>query len=159
MTDSRTIPESLHDPLVELYGEVDPTTNRRRGYRELSAWLKSEHQLDASREAVRRVVEPLRRERQEIRRDVLREAVSQTLPRQLEQLDDLLVKIAADANSAKPIARGKLVDVYRKVLQVKFRAAGLDRGDDKVTLTGTPQTLAEFLGGAFSEDAPDPMEE
>jgi hypothetical protein len=151
---SRTIPESLHGELVDLYGEIDPATKKRRGYRELSAWLKAQG-IDASREAVRHVVEPLRKERSEIRRDALRDRIAEKLPTQVDALDKLLERMKRDVERGKTTqARARAFNAFRSGVETKLRAAGVGErieldasvsGDVVTTLVDARAQLAQSL--------------
>lgn len=155
MAGSRTIPESLHGRLCDLYGEIDPSTKKRRGYRELSAWLWSKHRIEASHEAVRIVVGPLRQERAEIRRNALRDALSAALPTQVAGLDKLIEKIKRDAENAKTTkARARAVNTYRAVVDTKLRYVGVGEridhehhhdSDVQVTVNDARAALSEGL--------------
>lgn len=130
MTASRTIPESLHQTLTDLYGEIDPATGRRRTYPDLSRWLRDAHGVEASREAVRRLVEPLRRERAEIRREVLREKLAAQLGAQVDTLDELMAKVVGltSPTNGKKVAAGvvlEALDMFRRAVETKARFAGV----------------------------------
>jgi hypothetical protein len=131
------IPESLHAELLALYGEHDPVLGRRRTFRDLSAWLSRAHGIDASREAVRRVVQPMRAEIAELRREVLRETIAMTLPGQLDVLDDLMEKAKKIASKPKATAGHVLgaLDEYRKAVETKLRFGGVSESL-KVDVTG-----------------------
>lgn len=162
---SRKIPESLHGELVDLYGEIDPATKKRRGYRELSTWLKARG-IDASREAVRIVVEPLRRERAEIRRDALRDRIAEKLPDQLAALDKLLERLKRDVERGKTSrARARAFNAYRGAIDTKLRAAGIGErveldahveGDLTITVTDARVALAQSIArlAAGADTAP-----
>lgn len=128
---SRTIPESLQEQLAELYGEHDAKLARRRTYRDLAAWLREAHGIETSHQAVRRVVDPLRRERAELRRDALRERLTAQLAAQVDTLDDLMTKVAAltatGPKGKRPSAGSvlKALDEFRKGLDTKLRFAGV----------------------------------
>ncbi len=148
------IPEHLIDLAAEMYGDRNPKTGRRWTFRDLAAWLREQHGLEVSRECVRRAVKPVRAERAELRREVLRERIAKTLPDQLDTLDDLLVKLAADARKAKPSARLDVVDVFRKALETKLRFSGVGERveteaevhvDAAVSVTDARDELAESL--------------
>lgn len=160
---SSKIPESLHGKLCDLYGEIDHATKKRRGYRELSAWLLAEHQIEASREAVRYVVDPLRTERAELRREVLREKIAKTLAPQLETLDALM-KMVADLRSGRKVAAGtklKLLDEYRKAVDTKLKFADVGERREvsgEVDVTSGGASLRFYLPRETSVDddtAPD----
>lgn len=160
---SRTIPESLHEELVDLYGEVDPLTSKRRGYRELSTWLREKHHIEASREAVRLVVAPLLAERQELRREVLREKMEASLGKQLDALDDMIVRCRNKASGK--IDAGNLSKLTNAMARVVLGKAALTIGqrhevdaridatlDGNVTVhdarTALAESLARLAGGA-----------
>lgn len=151
------IPEHLIDLAAEMYGDRNPKTGRRWTFRDLAAWLREQHGLEVSRECVRRAVKPVRAERAELRREVLRERIAKTLPDQLDTLDDLLVKLAADARKAKPSARLDVVDVFRKALETKLRFSGVGERveseaevhvDAAISVTDARAALAEGLARA-----------
>ncbi len=140
MSSARVIPESLHVVLFELYGEHDARLARRRTYRDLSTWLLETHGISASHTAIRRVVEPLRRERAELRRDALRERLTAQLASQVDTLDDLMVKVAALVTSSgkkKPSPSTVLdaLDMYRRAVETKARFSGVGESV-KVDLEG-----------------------
>jgi hypothetical protein len=148
------IPEHLVDLAAEMFGDRNPRTGRRWTYRDLAAWLHAEHGLDVSRECVRRAVKPVRAERAELRREILRDRIGATLSDQLDTLDALLVKLAKDAQKAKPMQRVDLVDVYRKALETKLRFSGVGERveaeaevhvDAAVSVTDARDELAESL--------------
>lgn len=161
---SRTIPESLHGQLLDLYGEIDPATKKRRGYRELSAWLKAQG-IVASREAVRFVVEPLRKERAEIRRDALRDKIAEKLPAQVDAIDKMLEKLKRDVERAKTTrARARAFNAYRGAIDTKLRAAGVGErvefdgtlsGDITTTITDARAQLAQSLARLTPAAQPD----
>lgn len=162
MAASRTIPESLHGQLTDLYGEIDPRTKKRRGYRELAAWLKAVADIEVSREAVRYVVEPLRREREEIRRNALRDRIAEELPAQVDALDKLLERLKRDVERGKTTrARARSFNAFRSGVDTKLRFAGIGErveidahigGDIQVTThdarSAVAQSLARLSPGA-----------
>ena len=148
------IPEHLVDLAAEMYGDRNPKTGQRWTFRDLAAWLREQHGLEVSRECVRRAVKPVRAERAELRREILRERIGASLSDQLDTLDGLLVKLAADAQKAKPALRLDLVDTYRKALETKLRFSGAGERveteaevhvDAAVTVTDARDELAESL--------------
>lgn len=161
---SRKIPESLHGQLADLYGEIDPRTRKRRGYRELATWLKNVADIEVSREAVRCVVEPLRQERAEIRRNALRDAISEKLPQQVDALDKLLEKLKRDVERGKTSrARARAFNAFRSGIDTKLRAAGVGErievdahvtGDVQVTANDARNALAESLAKLASSAQP-----
>jgi len=162
---SHTIPESLHGELVDLYGELDPVTKKRRGYRELSTWLREVKGVDAGREAVRGVVAPLLEERAAIRRDALRDKLNEKLPSQVEALDKMLDRMKRDVERAKTTkARARAFNAFRSGVDMKLRATGVAEradltahveGDLNVTVTDARTQLAQSLARlAPSVDAP-----
>lgn len=147
------IPESLHDELFTLYGEIDPATSRRRTYRDLSRWLLSTHNVVASHEAVRRIVGPLRIERAELRREVLRERLLAQIAPQVDTLDELMVKAQALTNvgpkGKKPSASVVLdtLDAYRKGVETKLKFAGIGERVEaagEVDAEGNAATMMTF---------------
>lgn len=151
---SRTIPESLHETLFELYGEHDAKLARRRTYRDLATWLRETHGIETSHKAVRRVVDPLRLERAELRRDALRERITAQLASQVDTLDDLMVKVAAltspGPRGKKPSTTAvlKALDEFRKGLDTKLRFAGVgervEHGVD-VDSDGAPVAMTFYV--------------
>ncbi len=121
------IPESLHQELTALYAVHDPVLGRRRTFRDLSDWLRDAHGVIASREAVRNVVQALRAEAAEIRRDVLRERITAKVADQVDSLDDLMERARriARRKNAKPAQVLAVLDEYRKGLETKLRFGGL----------------------------------
>ena len=125
------IPEALHDTLFAMYGDLDPATSRRRTYRDLAAWLESAHGIKVSHMAVRSVVDPLRRQRDELRRDVIRERLVAQLGPQLDDLDELMVKVKAltlNGPKGKKASASVVLDAldgYRKAVETKLKFAGV----------------------------------
>lgn len=154
---SKVIPEDRIDDLVALYGTHDPTTQRRRTYRDLSRWLLNTHGVQASPDAIRHVVEPMLRERAAIRRDLLRERLAAALDDQVDVLDKLMAKVAGLAKGKRVSAKVlcDALDEYRKAIETKSRFAGVgervEHGVDTSTNTDDVQTsdarreLAEAL--------------
>lgn len=168
MARSNKIPESLHGELVDLYGELDPVTKKRRGYRELAKWLQDQG-IDAGREAARGVVAPLLEERANIRRDALRDKLNEKLPAQVEALDKMLDRLKRDVERGKTSkARARAFNAFRSGVDMKLRATGVaDRADITTYVDGDlivtfndarsalAQSLARLPSGADASAAND----
>lgn len=141
MTTSLTISDDLVEQLADLRGELNPKTQRRWTFAELSALLAESFNTKASREAVRRAVNPVLAERAAARREASKEKMLETLPLQVETLDTLMAKVSADAlKTKKPTMRGALADTYRKMLETKLRFGGIGERleiDADITADGT----------------------
>lgn len=158
------IPEELHQELTARYAVHDPVLGRRRTFRDLSTWLRETHNVIASREAVRNVVQALRAEAAEIRRDVLRERITERVSDQVDTLDLLMERARriASRKGAKPAQVLKVLDEYRKGLETKLRFGGLGEAlkvdiESSVTPTddNTRDARAELAAALTREAAGD----
>lgn len=76
------IPHRLHDAVLEKAGE-------NWGTRRISDWLKTEHKVNASHNAVAKLLRELRKGREEVTRAVVAEKLSGTVTKDLDVLSDL----------------------------------------------------------------------
>lgn len=159
-----SIPPALHGPLFDRSQTINPATGRKTSDAELAAWLLEQHGLAVSRESVSRVLGPLRRAAREALLERVRAAAAEKIPAQFAQLDELMDKAHADGLAAKASrARMRATDTFRKALETKVRS--IVGEDAKVTISGAPTSLAEFLGAVLGEpeatgqDAAEPLEE
>lgn len=163
MTASTVIPEALEETLLEMSGAINPDTKRRWELRELAAWLKTEHDITASHMAVWRCLSKLRRARAALTREILRERLLDTLAFDWENLDALATTIIekADAMRDDKDPKGFLACVgeLRKIAATKARIATGTDDDEKVTVSGSANSLAEFLGSAFGSKPSGPVGE
>ena len=155
---SPKIPEALHEALFALSLELNPVSGLPYTDKDLATWLREKHQADAAHDAVTRVLRPYRKAAREARLERVRAIASDGLTGHLATHASLMEGLARDARAAKTVAgRVKAAGEFRKGVEMLVRAAAL-AGDVDVKLQGSPEGLAEFLGRAFSERAPDPME-
>lgn len=144
-----TLPDDLVELLAEMYGEANPATNRRWNTRDLAAFCAlPPWGITTTHAAVQRAIKPLRELRAELTREVLKERINATLPTQLESLDQLIAKVAANAAGASPMVQRKGLDTITKALAMKLRFSGVTDTVD-VNLSGSAQGVADFLGLAF----------
>lgn len=158
MTTSTVIPEALEEVLLEMSGAINPASSKRWNLRDLAAWLQSEHNLEVSHMAVQRCLTKLRRVRAALTREVLREVLLDSLTDDFASLDEMAAGLREMAEHHRDVKNPKAyvacVGELRKIAATKARiATGVD-DEDKVTLSGSANSLAEFLGGAFGGDAP-----
>jgi len=159
---STVIPEALEETLLEMSGALNPATGKRWHPRELAVWLGAEHGIECSHMAVWRLLTKLRAARSALAREVLREQLLESLGTDFTALDDLaagLVEMAEHHRDARnPKAYVACVGELRKIAATKARiATGTD--DEKVTVSGSASSLAEFLGSAFGKPPAGPMGE
>lgn len=144
------IPPNLHGQLFDLSQSLNPATSRKWTDRELVGWLEANHGIECSRDTVSHVLGPLRREAREALLERVRASVAEKIPEQFAQLDELMERAHKDGlNSKASRARMRGIETFRKCLDTKVRHVAGD--DAKVTLSGSPNTLAEFLSVAFGE--------
>jgi len=126
---STVIPEALEETLLEMSGAINPATSKRWEFRELAAWLKSEHGIECSRMAVWRCLAKVRRVRAEVLREVLRERLLETLEFDWENIDALsseLIEMADAHRGAKnPKNFLSIVSELRKLALAKARTVGI----------------------------------
>jgi hypothetical protein len=157
MAGTTSIPDDVIDHLVALYGAHNPKTGRRTTIRDLTGIATEMCGRSISRSMVERVINPIRAERAQIAREVARERITETLPKQLDALDDMLTKVALDFTSAEdPEGRSKALDSYHKGLALKMRFSGVGESVDvsgAVDLTSEGQRLNFFVPQKRSDDA------
>lgn len=145
-----TLPEELIERLAEMYCDTNPATGRRWTLRELAV-VASQHLpegTDVSRMSVQRAIKPLLEERAAITREALRAKITERVGSQIDSLDDLITKVAANAMNATPMVQRKGLDSLAKAIGMKLRHSGVD-ANPEVNLSGSAQGVADFLGLAF----------
>ena len=158
MAGTTSLPDDLVEHLSELYGTLHPKTGKRWTLRELAAVASQRFPegVQVSHMAVQRALRPVLAERAQIAREVLRAKITERINLQIDTLDDLLVKIAADAfaEDVSAYQRSISVDTYRKALESKLRFGGVGERmeveadvhvDATVHVTDARAELAEAL--------------
>ena len=86
----------------------------------------------------------------------MRSRASEELPGRITTHGSLMDQLLVDAKAAKTVAsRVKAIGEHRKGIETLARIA---QGHEDVKISGTPGGLAEFLAGAFSDRAAEPLE-
>lgn len=144
------LPDSLIERLAEMHCDTNPATGRRWTLRELAevASRQLPEGTDVSHMAVQRAIKPLLEERAQITREALRAKITERVNAQIDSLDDLITKVAANAMTATPMVQRKGLDSLAKAIGMKLRHSGVDDRAE-LNLSGTPQGVADFLGLAF----------
>lgn len=158
MPDARgKIPEGLHEELFALSLELNPATGLPYADKDLAAWLKTTHGVEASHDSVTRALRPYRKAAREARLERVRVRASEDLPGRITAHGTLMDQLLLDAKSAKTVAaRVRAIGEHRKGIDSLARIAS---GSADVSVSGTASGLAEFLASAFSARPADPMEE
>lgn len=147
------IPDSLRGALWRMSREANPVTGAPWTDQELADWLRAEHGIACSHDAVTRLLKPLRATARGAALEVIRAQVTRELSTQLDELDELAVLVARDARDAKPGARRELFEAYTKFAAMKLRYALGERVeldadvsvDGKVTVTDARERVAAQL--------------
>jgi hypothetical protein len=145
------IPEGLHEELFNLSLELNPATGLPYADKDIAAWLKASHGIEVSHDAVTRCLRPYRREAREARLERMRVRASEDLPGRITTHGTLMDQLLVDAKAAKTVAgRVKAIGEHRKGVEMLSRIAS---GSVDVSVSGSPQGLAEFLSSAFGSGA------
>lgn len=145
------IPEGLHEELFNLSLELNPATGLPYADKDIAAWLKAHHGIEVSHDAVTRCLRPYRREAREARLERMRVRASEDLPGRITTHGTLMDQLLVDAKAAKTVAgRVKAIGEHRKGVEMLSRIAN---GSVDVSVSGSPQGLAEFLSSAFGSGA------
>ncbi len=141
-------------------------------YSETAAWLKSDHKVTVSKQAIGKLVSKHRTERAEVSKAIARDHITRTLPSDLTACDDkhaqaarLLDKAAADALTSGTVADfekySKAASIYLKFEELKRKTLGLDQPDESfvggiVDLCGLALEEEEQAAtdAAFADDDP-----
>jgi hypothetical protein len=145
------IPEGLHEELFNLSLELNPATGLPYADKDIAAWLKAHHGIEVSHDAVTRCLRPYRREAREARLERMRVRASEDLPGRITTHGTLMDQLLVDAKAAKTVAgRVRAIGEHRKGVEMLARIAS---GSVDVSVSGSPQGLAEFLSSAFGSGA------
>jgi hypothetical protein len=145
------IPEGLHEELFNLSLELNPATGLPYADTDIAAWLKAHHGIEVSHDAVTRCLRPYRREAREARLERMRVRASEDLPGRITTHGTLMDQLLVDAKAAKTVAgRVRAIGEHRKGVEMLARIAS---GSVDVSVSGSPQGLAEFLSSAFGSGA------
>ena len=125
MTISRTIPPSLEAAVMEKAGEG-------LGTRAISDWLRAEHHVAASHQAVNRFLRGRRIERREAVKAVVSEHLARSATRDLDRLEELTRTAMAIArkHEGKPDVWARVTREARSLIEAKLKAQGLDETDE-----------------------------
>lgn len=163
-----TLPTDVIDRLLELHGTTHPKTGQRWTSRQL-AEVAASLGHPVTHMVVLRALRPALNERAQIAREVLRAKITERITAQVDTLDDLLTKVAADATAQDVSAYQRAIstDTYRKALESKLRFGGVGERmevegevtvDATVTVTDARDELAESFAretaGAARRRAP-----
>lgn len=125
------IPPSLLAELFDLSQSLHPATKRTWNDHQLAAWLKSEHDIQCSHDAVRNALLPLRQMARAATADAIRSRILERIPDQIEALDGLMDKVRA-LSTPKPGKKAPspntvlaALDEFRKGLETKLRFSGV----------------------------------
>ena len=147
------IPDSLRGALWRMSREVNPATCAPWTDQELADWLRAEHGISCSHDAVTRLLKPFRATARGAALEVIRAQITRELATQLDDLDGLATMVAADARDAKPGSRRELFEALTKFVTMKLRYALGERVeldadvalDAKVTVTDARERVAAQL--------------
>lgn len=117
------IPDHLRATLWRMSREVNDATGTRWADHELADWLRDEHGIACSHDAVARALRPFRATAHNAALEVVRAQITRELGAQLATLDDLATLVARDARDAKPATRRELFEAYTKFATMKLRFA------------------------------------
>lgn len=153
MTLSRKIPEDLEDALLARAGELNPSTRRRWGHRELATWLRTEHGVEIGYRAVGRCLQRLRAEEAEARQAAARDALAKALRPSLRRLrayeKRLQEAVPAKARTGVLV---EVLDAQRKVVDTLAKHGLGEKLSAAVDVTTDGQALTVYLpredGGA-----------
>lgn len=140
------IPEGLHEPLFVASMELNPATGLGWTDKDLVGWL-ADRGVAVSHDTVTATLRPYRRAAREARLERLRSRAAEDLPGRITSHGSLMDQLLTDAKSAKTVAaRVRAIGEHRKGVEMLARVAG---GADAVSVSGSAEGLAEFLGSVF----------
>lgn len=117
------IPDHLRATLWRMSRETNEATGARWADHELADWLRAEHGIVCSHDAVARALRPFRATARNAALEVVRAQITKELGDQLATLDGLATLVANDARAATPAARRELFEAYTKFATMKLRYA------------------------------------
>ncbi len=128
---SSKIPPALLPELFDLSQSLHPATKRTWSDHQLATWLKTEHDIECSHDAVRKALLPLRQIARAATADAVRSKILERIPDQIEALDGLMDKVRAlvapkpgkKAASANTVLAA--LDEFRKGLDTKLKFSGI----------------------------------
>lgn len=140
---------------LELQELVLARVGKGASHPETVAWLKAEHGVDVTKQAIAKLVKKHRTERADVAKSIARSYIAKTLPKDLEAMDrvqarNLELLERAQEEAAQPLGLTttniekvvKLTQIVQKADETKKRASGLDQPDEVIN------DLAAFLAKA-----------
>lgn len=144
---ARKIPEALHEALFAVSQELNPKTGLGYADKELAGWLKATHGITCSHDTVTSTLRPYRRAAREARLERMRTRAAEDLPGRISSHGSLMDQLLTEAKGAKTTAaRVRAIGEHRKGIETLARIAN---GPTDVTVSGSADGLAEFLGSVF----------
>lgn len=145
MTTSK-IPEDLEEALLARAGQINPTTSKRWGHRELAAWLQTEHGIAVGYRAVGRCLQRLRAEVAAARQAAARDALTRALRPSLQRLRDYERRLAeALPANAKAGTLASTMESQRRVVDTLAKHGLGEKLTLDADVTSDGQALTVYL--------------